>query len=128
MDAGPDGGEGEAVVEVDVGDEGHGGAAHDLRQGGGGRLVGYGDADDLGAEAGQLGDLFEGGLRVGGVGVGHRLDDDGGVAADLDIADVDGAGAAPGAEREVPFDSAQDRPFEGHLNRLSPLMMRMTSK
>ncbi len=98
MDAGLDGGEGEAVVEVDVGDEGDGGAADDIGQGGGGFLVGNGEADDLGAGLGELRDLVERGLRVGGVGVGHRLDDDGSVAADLNVADVDGAGRAAGAK------------------------------
>ncbi len=33
---------------------------------------------------------------IGGVGVGHRLDDDGRIAADDDAADIDGDGGAAG--------------------------------
>ena len=63
-------------------------------------LVGNGDAHDLGALVREAGDLLDGRLGVGGVGVSHRLDDDGSVAADLDVTDVDGAGLAAGRERE----------------------------
>ena len=80
-------------------------------RGGGGGGVRDGDADDLSAEVGEAGDLVQGGLSVGGVGVGHGLDDDRGVATDLDVADVNGPGLSPGVEGLAPFGSAQDRPF-----------------
>ena len=70
----------------------------DLRDGGGGALVRHGDADDLRACVGQAGDLLDRGPGVGGVGVRHRLDDDVGVAADLDVADVDGPRDAAGCQ------------------------------
>jgi hypothetical protein len=58
----------------------------------GGGIIIDGDADHLGAGAREGGDLLDGGLDVGGVGVGHRLDDDGGVGANADVADGDGNG------------------------------------
>ena len=67
-------------------------AFDDVGDGLGGVIVVDGDADHLGAGAGEGGDLLDGGFDVGGVGVGHRLDDDGGVGADADVADGDGNG------------------------------------
>ena len=52
-----------------------------------------GDPDDLTAGLGELGNLLEGGLRITGVGGRHRLHDDRVVAADLDIADLQGLGS-----------------------------------
>src|SRR3972149_4433142 len=73
-----------AVVEVDVGDEGDGCLADDLRQGGSRLLVGNGDADGPAAEVGERGDLAH---RHGG---GRRVRAAvGGAAADLDVADLD---------------------------------------
>ena len=66
----------------------------DVGDGFGGVVVVDGDADKLGAGAGEGGNLLDGGLDVGGVGVGHRLDDDGGFGADADASDVDGNGFA----------------------------------
>ena len=60
--------------------------------GGGGVLVVHGDADDLGAGEGEGFDLLDGGGDVGGVGVGHRLHDDGDFPADADLADLDRGG------------------------------------
>ena len=54
------------------------------------------DAHDLRAGLGQLRHLAGGRGRVGGVGVGHRLDHDGGAAADLDVADATGMADPPG--------------------------------
>ena len=54
--------------------------------------VGHGDADDLAAGGGQLGDLLERGVDVGGDRGGHRLHADRGAAADEDAADVELAG------------------------------------
>ena len=53
-------------------------AFDDVGDGFGGGVVVDGDADELGASAREGGDLLDGGFDVGGVGVGHRLDDDGG--------------------------------------------------
>ena len=47
-----------------------------------------GDAHHLGAGLGQLDALLRRRRRVGGVGHGHRLNDDGRAAADLDGADA----------------------------------------
>ena len=55
---------------------------------GSGRFVAVdGDADELRAGAGKIGDLFDGAVDVGRVGIRHRLDDNRGTAADHDIAD-----------------------------------------
>ncbi len=52
---------------------------------------GFGDVDgpanDFGAGFGEFERLFERGFDVGGVRVGHGLDDDGSAAADLDVPD-----------------------------------------
>ena len=88
---------------VEVADERHGDAdagepVADVRHGGGGLVAIDGDADELGAGLGQRRDLADGRIDVGGVGVGHRLNDDRRAAADLDrafaLADGDRDGAA----------------------------------
>ena len=67
----------------------------DVRHGGR-RLVAVDrDAHDLGAGARERRDLPDGRIDVGGVGVGHRLHDDRGAAADLHVADMDGNRLAP---------------------------------
>ena len=61
-----------------------------------GRLVAVdGDANELGTGAGESGDLRYRPVDVGGVGVGHRLHDDGCVAADRHARDADKVGPAP---------------------------------
>ena len=65
-------------------------AVDDVGDGLGGFVIVDGDADEFRAGAGERGDLLDGALDVGGVGVGHRLDDDGGVGADANLADGDG--------------------------------------
>ena len=77
-------GEEEVAVVVEVADDGgvpalFGDAFDDVRDGFGGVVIVDGDADHLGAGAGEGGYLLDGGFDVGGVGVGHRLDDDGDV-------------------------------------------------
>src|SRR5581483_5970193 len=64
-------------------------ALHDVGHGLRGVVIVDGDADQLGAGAGERGDLLDCGFDVGGVGVGHRLHDYGGVRPDADAADVD---------------------------------------
>src|SRR6185437_4111284 len=76
-------GEEDVAVVVEVADDGRGPAlgADAFDDGGDGCRRGFGvdgDTDELGAGAGERGDLLDGGFGVGGVGVGHRLDDDGG--------------------------------------------------
>ena len=88
-------------------------AAHDLRQRIGGRAVGDGDADDVAAGFLELVELGDRGVDVLGDRGAHRLDGDRRVAADLYVANVDWLRYASWAH---------------HRSRLSPLMMRMTSK
>ena len=67
----------------------------DIRHGSCGGVIVDRDADELGAGAGQGGDLPDGGRNIGGVGVGHGLDNDGRVGADQHASDVDGHCASP---------------------------------
>ena len=60
----------------------------DFRDGRGGFRHVHGDADQLGAGLGEFDALLRGCGYVGGVRVGHGLDDDGRAAADLDLADL----------------------------------------
>lgn len=91
-------GEEEVAVVVEVADDGgvpalFGKAFDDVGDGFGGIVVVDGDADHLGAGAGEGGDLLDGGFDVGCVGVRHGLDDDGIAGADVDSSDVDRYGA-----------------------------------
>ena len=52
-------------------------------------VVGHGHPDDLAAGRGELGDLLQGGVDVGGDGGGHRLHGHRVVAADADAADIE---------------------------------------
>ena len=60
----------------------------DVRHGGRRLVAVDGDAHQLGAGARQRRHLAGGALHVGGVGIGHRLHDDRGAAADHDAADI----------------------------------------
>jgi hypothetical protein len=87
-------GEEEVSVVVEVTDDGGvpalgADSLNDIGNGLGGFVVVNGDANHLRAGAREGGDLLDGAVDVGGIGVGHRLDDDGGVGADADIADGD---------------------------------------
>uniref|UniRef100_A0A0N4ZLI6 LigA n=1 Tax=Parastrongyloides trichosuri TaxID=131310 RepID=A0A0N4ZLI6_PARTI len=91
------------VVEMDVGHERHAGLARDGAEGRRRLDVRAGDADDVGPGLFQLADLVQRRRRIGGRGVGHRLDADRGVAADRNGADHDLAAlaaldVAPGAD------------------------------
>jgi len=84
----------EVAVVVEVADDGRGPALgvnpfDDIGNGFGGLVVVDRDSDELGAGAGEGGDLLHGGLDIGGVGVGHRLNDDRSIRADADVADGD---------------------------------------
>ena len=59
-----------------------------------GRVVVDGDAHQLRSGMGELRNLDGGGVRVGGVGVGHRLHHDRMRRPDRDVADHDGQGRA----------------------------------
>ncbi len=90
-------GEQEVAVVVEVADDGRlpafgADAFDDVGNGLGGVIVVDGDADHLRAGAGERGDLLDGGFDVRSIGVGHRLNDDGSVRADANLADVDGDG------------------------------------
>jgi hypothetical protein len=63
-------------------------AALDFGNGGGGFGNVDGDADEFGAGLSEFEILLGGGSGVGGVRVGHGLDDDGRAAADLDFANL----------------------------------------
>ena len=89
MDARLRRGEGQTIVEMDVRDDRDRRRLDDLRQGVGGLLVRHGETDDLAAGGIEALDLVDGGLRVGGAGVAHRLHRNGGAAADEHAADVD---------------------------------------
>ena len=94
-DAGVDGREHVPGLEVDVRDHRDLALHGDDLQGIGVVLVRNGDAHDVAAGGGQLGDLLQGRVDVGGLRRRHRLDADLGVAADCDLAHVDLAGLAP---------------------------------
>ena len=71
-----------------------------MKRHGGGRLVAVdGDAHQLRAGAGKGCDLRHRAVDIGGVGIGHRLDDDRRVAADQHLADADGDGGAAARQR-----------------------------
>jgi hypothetical protein len=78
-----------AIVEVDVGHDGHVHLPHDLMQGGGAFLRGDGDADDVGAGHLAAADLLDRRLRVLGRRVGHGLDGDRRIAPDQHLAHAD---------------------------------------
>jgi hypothetical protein len=60
-----------------------------MRNGGGGLIAVDGDAHQLRAGLGKRRDLDGGGAHIGGVGVGHRLNDNRRVAADDNAANAD---------------------------------------
>ncbi len=79
---------------MDVGDDRHRHLGNDRLQRLGGVLVRARDADDIGTRHFELTNLPDGALDVGGQGVGHRLDADGCVSADGNLADMDLAALA----------------------------------
>ena len=73
------------IVEMNVGDDRHLRAAHDLFEGGGRAFVRTGHADDVGARARELVDLPNRRLGIRGEGIGHGLDGYRRIAADQDF-------------------------------------------
>ena len=92
------------AVVVEVADDGDVDGGDDVRNGAGRRLVVDRHAHQLAARRVQGAHLGDRAGDVGGVGVGHRLDHDGAVAADLHSADVHQHGLpAHGADHGVTF-------------------------
>ena len=92
-----------AIVEVYVSDERNFGFTRYLGERSGGILVRTRDPDDIGAGFFEAADLIDGGRRIRGRRVSHRLDGDRRVATDLDITHADLARLAalnlpPGAD------------------------------
>jgi hypothetical protein len=77
------------VVEMDVGDDRHVRAAHDLSQRRGRFDVGTGDADDVDPRLLAPPDLIERRADIGRRRIGHRLHGDRGVATHGNVADHD---------------------------------------
>ena len=101
-----EGGEGEFVLEMDVGDDRHRRARDDPSQALGGWFLVARAAHDVGARARQLVDLGERPLDVGGLGDRHRLHADRRAPADRHVTDVYLPRLAPG---------------EAHTPRLGPV-------
>ncbi len=85
-----DRGECEAMVEVNVGDEWNRCLADDIGKRLRSPLIGDCNAYDLRAGVRQARNLLDGGLCIGRVRVRHRLNDNGSVAADLNVAHMNG--------------------------------------
>src|SRR5215468_5029667 len=85
----------DVAVVVKIPDHGHLHLLDDLRHGTRSLVVVHGDAHQLTARGVERIDLGHGGGYVGGISVGHGLDDDGPLAADLDAAHVHGHGLPP---------------------------------
>jgi hypothetical protein len=86
-------------LEVDVGDHRDLRLARDRGQRVGVVLARAGDAHDVAARGGELGDLLEGGVDVGGEGGGHRLHGDRVLRADADRPDVQLPGGTARGQR-----------------------------
>ena len=80
---------GHLLVEVNVGDDRHRRARHDVGQALCGSLLVAGAAHDVGPRRRKLVDLLEGPFDVSGLGRRHGLDRHRRIAADLDRADLD---------------------------------------
>ena len=81
--------QGDAIVEVDVGDQRHVDLLLDLAERLGGVHVGDGNPHDVRTGIFQAADLRDGGSDVAGLGVGHALHGDRRIAAHRDVADPD---------------------------------------
>ena len=86
--------EGEAVGEVDVGDDGDTRLGDDRRQRPGVALVGHRHTDDVRPLGGEGVDLDQGSSDILGLGDGHRLDGDRRALTDVDGAEADAPGEA----------------------------------
>ena len=90
----------------------------------------HGDPDDLAAGGGQLGDLLQRGVDVGGQGRGHRLHRDRGVAADGHRAHHDLAGLPARGQRRadggIPSDTHGPHRFRRQTPDLSTPPLTIT--
>jgi len=80
------------AVVVEVADDRHADLLDDLGDGAGGLVIVDRHAHELAARGVERVDLRDGAGDIGGVRVGHGLDHDGALAADLDAAHVHGHG------------------------------------
>ena len=96
--AGVDRGEDVLRLEVDVGDHRELRVLRDLGERVGVVLAGAGHPDDVAPGGGELGDLLERAVDVGGQRRRHRLHGDRGLAPDAHLADLDLAGLAARVE------------------------------
>ncbi len=94
LNAGLESGQGHLVLVVNVGDDGHRRPGNYLGQTFGGLKIVASTAHNVGAGAGQRVDLAERSLDVCGLGGGHGLDRDGGIASNSDVANHDLTGNA----------------------------------
>jgi hypothetical protein len=75
------------VIEMDVGDEGNGDLRPDAANGLGGLDIEHRHPDDLAARLLEAVDLGDRRLHIAGIGIGHGLDGNWGIAADGHIAE-----------------------------------------
>ena len=92
VQAGIQGGQGQAVIEMNIGDHRQRRASLDLWQGLGRGLVWHGHPDDFATSLGQGPDLGQSGLGVPGIGVGHALHPDGVISAQEQLTQADDPG------------------------------------
>ena len=90
--------QGQAVVKMDVGYQGHIHLFFDFVDRQGGALVRNGEAHDVRTGGTHGADLGYGRIDVMGLGIAHRLNGNRRVAADLDGADLDASGFVSGHE------------------------------
>src|SRR5690606_18499227 len=136
--AGLGGLDGAAIMEMDVGDDRHRAFAGDLAQRLGRGFVRGRDAHDVGARIRGGDHLRQRGAHVRGIGVGHGLDADRGIAPDRDRADHDlprpaALDIAPGADRVMRhrwtfrLSTPQIGAWPGQSNRQPTLPARYSS-
>ena len=94
--------QGDAVIEVNVGNERHADLGADFAKRLGRVHAGNGDAHDVGARAGQRGNLGHGSGHIAGFGIGHALHADRGAPPHRHLSDVNLTAVAP-LDRRVLF-------------------------
>src|SRR5690554_6184071 len=83
--------QGDAIVEMDVGNQRYGHTRLDPSKGLGSLHAGHGHTHEVCPGGGEVFDLRDGGLDVAGIGIGHRLDADRRIAAHGHRPDLDAA-------------------------------------
>ncbi|GMU91443.1 MAG: hypothetical protein AMXMBFR4_05010 [Candidatus Hydrogenedentota bacterium] len=69
----------------------------------------HGHPNQFGAGFRELYDLIRRGRGVGGIGIGHGLDNHGGAAADLDVADHNASGAVSWGKSHIVLEKTKTR-------------------